>query len=379
VKEIGPVALCLAAAGTPAVAASVHVEPFGTTQGGAVVSRIVMTNDRAMRVAIIDRGATLTMMEVPDRRGRVRNVVLALPDVAAFERTQRRWGGIIGRYAGRIADARFALDGRTHSLTPGRNGVTLHGGPDGFDGRMWHAETRRDATSSQAIFRLTSPAGDQGFPGSLSVEVAYRLMDRTNELRIEYRATTTAPTVFNPTNHMFLNLGGADSGTIDAHRLRLIANCYVESDGRKIPTGRLLPVAGTPLDFRRSRPVSASRAALHPLLAASGGFDHAYLLRNSPAARPQPVAILEDPRSGRRLAIDSTEPAVVFNSGNGFDSTETGAEGVAYAKYAGLALETQHLPDAPNRPSFASTIVRPGHLFRSMTVFRFSTVRRRHM
>jgi aldose 1-epimerase len=376
VRGIGFVALCLAATGAPAVAASVHVEPFGRTARGAAVSRIVMTNDRAMRVAIIDRGATLTMMEVPDRQGRARNVVLALPDVAAFERTQRRWGGIIGRYAGRIADARFTLDGRKHSLTPGRNGVTLHGGPDGFDSRMWHAETRRDAMSSSAIFRLTSPAGDQGFPGRLSVEVTYRLMDRMNELRIEYRATTTAPTVFNPTNHMFLNLGGADSGTIDTHRLRLFAKLYVESDARKIPTGRLLPVAGTPLDFRRLRWLVASRAAAHPLLAWSGGFDHAYLLRNDPAARPQPVAAVEDPRSGRRLAIDSTEPAVVFNSGNGFDGTETGAEGVAYAKYAGLALETQHLPDAPNQPSFASTVVRPGHLFRSVTVYHFSTTRR---
>lgn len=365
--------LCLATA-TPAAAASVQIEPFGRTAGGVAVSRIVMFNDRGMRVAIIDRGATLTMMEVPDRQGRRRNVVLSLPDVAAFERTQRRWGGVIGRYAGRIADARFTLDGRTYALTPGRNGVTLHGGPNGFDGRMWHAETRRDAGSSAAIFRLTSPAGDQGFPGGLSVEVTYRLMDRSNELRIEYRATTTAPTVFNPTNHMFLNLGGADSGTIDAHRLRLFADRYAESDARKIPTGRLVPVAGTPLDFRRLRAVAASRAATHPLLAASDGFDHAYVVRPEPASRPLPVAIVEDPHSGRRLAIDSTEPAVVFNSGNGFDGTETGAERVAYGRYAGLALETQHLPDAPNRSSFASTVLRPGHLFRSMTVYRFSTI-----
>ncbi len=378
-KVILPVALCFVATGTSAVAASIRVEPFGTTQGGAAVSRTVMTNDRGMRVAIIDRGATLTMMEVPDRQGRRRNVVLSLPDVAAFERTQRRWGGIVGRYAGRIADARFTLDGRVYPLTPGRNGVTLHGGPDGFDSRMWHAGTRREAGSSAAIFRLTSPAGDQGFPGGLSVEVTYRLMDRANELRIEYRATTTAPTVFNPTNHMFLNLGGADGGTIDAHRLRLFASRYVETDVRKIPTGRLAPVAGTPLDFRRARPVAASRAALHPLLASSGGFDHSYLLRNSPTARPVPVAVVEDPQSGRRMAIDSTEPAVVFNSGNGFDGTETGSEGVAYARYAGLALETQHLPDAPNRPSFASTVLRPGRSFRSMTVYRFSTMRRRHM
>lgn len=372
-RGVGPIALCLATA-TPAAAASVHVEPFGRTAGGVPVSRIVMTNDRGMRVAIIDRGATLTMMEVPDRRGRRRNVVLALPDVAAFERTQRRWGGVIGRYAGRIADARFVLDGRTHKLTPGRNGVTLHGGPDGYDSRMWHAETRRDAASSAAIFRLTSPAGDQGFPGRLTVDVTYRLMDGTDALRIEYRATTTAATVLNPTNHMFLNLGGADSGTIDAHRLRLFANLYAESDARKIPTGRLVPVAGTPLDFRRLRTVAASRAAMHPLLAPSGGFDHAYVVRHDPASRPRPVAIVEDPHSGRRLTIDSTEPAVVFNSGNGFDATETGTEGVRYARYAGMALETQHLPDAPNQPSFASTIVRPGYPFRSVTVYRFSTM-----
>lgn len=375
-RGIGLLALCLAAA-TPADAASVRVEPFGRTARGAAVSRIVMTNDRAMRVAIIDRGATLTMMEVPDRRGRVRNVVLSLPDVAAFERTQRRWGGIIGRYAGRIADARFTLDGRTHHLTPGRNGVTLHGGPDGFDSRMWHAETRRGSMSSSATFRLASPSGDQGFPGRLTIEVTYRLMDRSNELRIEYRATTTAPTVFNPTNHMFLNLGGAGSGTIDEHRLRLFAKRYLETDARKIPTGRLLTVAGAPFDFRRFRPVAASQMATHPLLAASDGFDHAYLLRSAPTARPQSVAVVEDPHSGRRLAIYSTEPAVVFNSGNGFDESESGSEGIRYARYAGLALETQHLPDAPNHASFASTIVRPGRGFRSVTVYRFSVRRRR--
>ena len=367
--------LFLLVAAAPAYASEIRTASFGRTAKGVPVERIVMTNDRGMRVALITYGATVTEIAVPDRRRLYRNVVLSLPDVPAYERSTRRWGGIVGRYAGRIAGASFTLDGVVHRLEPGRNGVTLHGGSDGYDRRVWSVTTRRDARALSAICTLVSPAGDQGFPGTLTVQVTYRLMKRSNTLAIDYRTTTTAATPFSPTNHMFLNLAGAGTGTITAHRLRILSDRFAETDARKIPTGRLLPVAGTPLDFRTPRPIDPPAQRQHPMLADSSGFDHAYVTRSGVSPIPRPVATLDDPTSGRQLTIASTEPALVFNSGNGFDGSEVGSEGIAYPIYAGVALEAQHLSDGPNQPAFPTTIVRPGRAFTSITEYRFSVVR----
>ncbi len=367
--------LLLILAPTPAFAARIETSSFGKTAEGVPVERVVMTNDRGMRVALIAYGATVTEIAVPDRDGTIRNVVLSLPDMPAYERSARRWGGIIGRYAGRIADASFRLDGVVHRLEPGRNGVTLHGGSDGYDKRIWSVATREDARSLATIFTLVSPDRDQGFPGTLTVQVTYRLLRRSNVLAIDYRATTTASTPFNPTNHMFLNLAGAGNGSIASHRLRIPADLYAETDARKIPSGRLAPVAGTPLDFRRARRIAPAADSRHPLLAPSNGFDHSYAIGPASSSKPRTVAVLDDPGSGRRLAITSTEPSLQLNSGNGFDGSEIGSEGVAYAIYAGVALETQHLSDSPNQPSFPSTIVRPGRPFFSTTEYRFSSTR----
>ncbi|MEY3235293.1 aldose epimerase family protein [Aquidulcibacter sp.] len=353
-------------------AAATNVEPFGLTSKGESVSQITLTNDRDMRVALISYGATLTTVEFADRSGKVHNVVLSLPDMASYERTQRRWGGIIGRYAGRIAGAQFQLDGVTHRLEPGRNGVTLHGGNNGYDKRVWAFRTHADARSVAAIFTLLSPVGDQGFPGALRLEVTYRLMRKANELRLEYRATTSAPTVVNFTNHAFFNLAGAGTGTIANHNLTIVADHYAPTDAIKIPTGELLPVVGTPLDFRQPQRVGQAMDNNHPLLAASKGFDHSYSFRRPASVRPQPVAILHDPVSGRRMTIATTEPGLQFNTGNGFDGTEVGSEGVAYPIYSGLALETQHLPNSPNQPIFPSTRLNPEKPFYSMTTYRFS-------
>ena len=350
----------------------IAVAPFGTTAKGQAVSRVTMTNDRGMRVSVLTYGATLTEIAVPDRDGRIANVVLSLPDMPAYESSARRWGGIVGRYAGRIDGAAFQLRGTIHRLEPGRNGVTLHGGSHGYDKRLWRVTTSTDARSLAATFTLVSPDDDQGFPGRLTVHVTCRLMRTSDVLKIKYRATTTAPTPFNPTNHMFLNLAGAGNGTIAAHRLMVSADRYADTDDRKIPTGQLRPVAATPLDFRTGRAIDPQAARRHPLLAASNGFDHSYVVRTLHARRPVTVAVLDDPDSGRRLTIASTEPALQVNSGNGFDGTETGKEGVAYPVYAGIALETQHLPDSPNRATFPTTIVRPDRPFRSVTELRFS-------
>jgi aldose 1-epimerase len=356
---------------SPLTAATSRIEPFGTSTAGLPVSRIIMTNDRKMRVVVITYGATLTAVEVPDRNGKISNIVLSLPDMPSYQKTERRWGGIVGRYAGRIGGASFVLDSRRFALEPGRNGVTLHGGSNSYDKRIWEFRTVTDARSIATVLTLDSPAGDQGFPGALKLEVTYRLMKAANVLKIEYRATTTAPTMVNFTNHAFFNLGGAGTGTILGHELKLTADRFAETDARKIPTGQLLDVAGTPLDFRQMVTIGNRLDRSHPLLAPSMGFDHSYAVAKAVRRSAQPVAFVREPLSGRTMIIATTEPALQFNSGNGFDGKEIGSEGMAYPIYAGLALETQHLPDSPNQPYFPSTRLDPGKGFYSVTVFRF--------
>lgn len=356
---------------TAVPAAESRVESFRMTSAGQSVSKITMANDTNMSVSLITYGAMITAIEVPDRQGRARNVVLSLPDVASYERTQRRWGAIIGRYAGRIDNAQFTLDGRVSRLEAGRNGVTLHGGTNGYDKRVWSYRTAGDRRSLSTIFTLQSPDGDQGFPGTMTLEVTYRLMRRSNELRIEYRARTTAPTVINVTNHAFINLAGAGNGVIDGHELTLTPTLYAPTDDRKIPTGELVPVAGTPLDFRNPSLVGQYLGGSEPLLVSSNGFDHSYAFENPRSRWPRKIAILRDPASGRTLTMFTSEPGLQFNSGNGFEGKEMGPEGIAYPIYAGIALETQHLPDSPNRPAFPSTRLNPGDRFKSITIYRF--------
>lgn len=353
-------------------AAEVRRLPFGETRAGMTVVKTVLRNDLGMSVAAIDYGATLTAIETPDRQGKIANVVLNRPDIGSYETNQRRYGAIIGRYAGRIADARFKLDGATHALEAGRNNMTLHGGSRGYDKRVWSSQTVSDRRSVGVRFSLLSPVGDQGFPGALRLTVTYRLMRKSNELRIEYAARTSAPTVTNITNHAFFNLAGAGAGTIANHRVWIDADRYAEVDARKAPTGKLPSVAGTVLDFRTPRRMGDVLRLEDPLLASSNGFDHSLVLRAVVATTPRLAGWIEDPVSGRRMTVLTTEPSVQFNSGNGFDGGESGSEGVAYPRHAGLAFETQHLPDSPNQPAFPSTELRPGRVFRSTTILRFT-------
>lgn len=363
--------LLLAFAGA-AQAAEVRREPFGRTKAGVAIVKTVLRNDLGMSVAAIDFGATLTAIEAPDRHGRFANVILNRPDIAAYETNQRRYGAVVGRYAGRITDARFTLDGTTHALEAGRNNMTLHGGSAGYDKRVWSSSAVSDRRSIGVRYVLRSPAGDQGFPGAVELSVTYRLMRKANDLRIEYEARTDAPTVINPTNHAFFNLAGAGQGTVLDHRVQINAPRYAEVDARKAPTGALPSVTGTVLDFRAPRRVGDVLKLSDPLLASSNGFDHSLVLAGVAAPTPRLAGWIEDPASGRRMTVLTTEPSVQFNTGNGFDGAETGSEGVAYPRYAGLAFETQHLPDSPNQPGFPTTVLRPGKPFRSTTILRFT-------
>lgn len=358
-------------AGSAAHAAVAERAPFGATRTGVPVVRTTLRNDLGMTVAAIDYGATLTTISVPDRAGRFENVVLSLHSVAAYETSARRWASVIGRYAGRIADARITVDGKLYALPVGNNRMTLHGGPNGYDKRVWTSRLVRDARSVGVAFDLHSPDGDQGFPGALDVTVTYRLMRKANELRIEYVARTSAPTVLNLTNHAFFNLAGAERGDVLGQTLRLDADRYAEVDSRKAPSGRLLSVEGTVLDFRVRRRVGEAMRLDDPLLAPSQGFDHSLVFGPARSGLHE-IGWMEDPVSGRRMTLLTDQPSIQINSGPGFDGSEKGPGGVAFSKYAGFALETQHLPDSPNQASFPSTRLRPGQGFRSTTILRFS-------
>ena len=363
-------ALALVAVVGSAHAAEVTAASFGATQDGRPILKTTLRNDRGMVVSAIDYGATLTAIETPDRKGVVRNILLSQPAVSGYEATERRYAATIGRYAGRIGGARFVVDGKAFQLEPGKNGATLHGGSRGYDKRVWSSQLVSDRRSVGVRFTLVSPDGDQGFPGRLEVSVTYRLMRRSNELRIEYTARTDAPTVVNLTNHGFFNLAGAGQGDVLGQRVWIDADRYAEVDGSKIPTGRLPSVEGTVLDFRKPAPIGARLKPEDPLLASSQGFDHSLVFR-TPGGPLRRVAWMEDPASGRRMEISTTEPSVQFNSGNGFNGSEIGSEGVAYRQHEGFAFETQHLPDSPNRPGFPSTTLRPGRVLHTTTVLSF--------
>ena len=356
-----------------ALAATTQTTLWGQMPDGTQVERVTLTNDRGMRMSYIDLGATLTAIEVPDRNGKRANILLSLPDLESYQRTRRRFAAVVGRYAGRIGGARFTLEGQTFALPANANGAALHGDPDGYDRRVWRRKNFSDSLSIGSVFSLDSPDGDQGLPGRLKVSVTYRLMRASNELRIDYVAETDAPTVVNLTNHAFFNLAGAGSVGLGTHLFHIDADRYVETNAKRIPTGVISSVSGTPLDFRKPTGISERLANASPLLGDPPGFDHS-LLFSAADGRLKLVATIDESTSGRRMQVHTTEPSVQFNSGNGFDGSETGSEGRAYLRHDGFAFETQHLPDSPNHANFPTTVVRSGTAFRSTTVFRFSTI-----
>ncbi|MCG2583776.1 aldose epimerase family protein [Massilia sp. TS11] len=331
-------------------------------------SAFVLENGQGMRFACIGHGATITELRVPDRLGQRRNVLLSLPDLAAYQRTRRRFAAMMGRYAGRIAGASFMLDGARVQLPANADGLHLHGDPDGFDKRVWQGRYAERPDARGVLLRLVSPDGDGGFPGELEVEVGYWLLHAENTLHLEITARTTRPTVLNLTNHAFFNLAGAGTRGLDTHVLQIEAAQVAVTDARNCPTGALAMVDGSPLDFRRPARLGWRIAAI-----GEPGFDHSYVF-NKPDGVLAPVALVHERVSGRCLQILTTEPAAQFFSGNGFDGSEIGSEGLAYQRHDGFAFETQHLPDSPNHAHFPSTVLRPGQTYTSLTVWRFCTL-----
>ena len=341
----------------------VRCEPFDDTGAGSAIERWTLVAG-PYEASVLSLGATLHTLWAPDRAGVRAQLLLSSDELAHVLGPARHYGATVGRYANRIAGSRITLDGTDHPLAATGNGVTLHGGPDGFAHRMWEAEEIPDGV----LLRLHSPDGDQGFPGALDVSVAYTL-SAAGELAIDYRATTNHPTVVNLTNHAYLNLAGEGSGDILGHLLTVDADAYTPVDERQIPYGPYEPVSGTPFDFTTARPVGEAIHDDHPQLTGPRGYDHNWVLRARAAdGTPTRAALLE--AAGRTLEVLTTEPGLQVYTANSFAGAVTGAAGVPYGPYAGIALETQHHPDSPHHPEYPSTELRPGAEFRSTTVLR---------
>lgn len=349
-----------------------EITPYGTTSAGTPVRRITLRNAGGLSAHILDYGGIVAELHAPDRTGALSNIVLGCRNIADYEAKSPYFGALVGRYANRIGNARFTLDGATYHL-PANNGPnTLHGGPTtgpspNFSHRIWDIVS---ADAASVALRLTSPDGDCGFPGTLTVEVAYTL-GAGNALRIDYTAMVEgAPTVLNLTNHTYFNL--ASGGSALDHVVAIPAARYLPTDAGQIPTGSIDKVENTPMDFRIPTPAGARIRAGFDQLAMAGGYDHCYVL-DKPEAALGPAATLHDPASGRTLRIETTEPAVQFYTGNKLDGTIVGSQGSLYRAGDGLAFETQHFPDAPNHPLFPSTRLDPGQTFRSATIWHFGT------
>ena len=345
-------------------AGGVTKAPFGSLSGQPV-DIFTLRNANGIEVKAISYGAVITSIVTPDRTGKRGDVTLGFDTFDEYLKNTPFFGALVGRYANRIAKARFTLDGHTYALAVNNGPNHLHGGLEGFDKVLWKGEM---ANGKAAVtFSRRSPDGEEGYPGNLDVRVTYTLTDQ-DELVVDYHAVTDKATPVNLTQHTYFNLAG--DGDILGHQLMIDADRYTPVDATLIPTGQLAPVAGTPFDFRKPTAIGARIDQSDPQLKNGNGYDHNWVLNKKGQGR-QLAARVVDPRSGRTLEVSTTEPGVQFYTGNFLDGTVKGKGGRAYARRSGLCLETQHFPDSPNQPSFPSTILKPGQEYKSETVFKF--------
>jgi aldose 1-epimerase len=366
-QEASPIA-------SPAAGAGLTVAPFGTTADGEAVDIYTLTNANGMVVTVLTYGGIIQAVNVPDRDGNVTNVTLGFETLDGYLAGHPYFGCITGRYANRIARGTFTLDGVMYRLALNNDENTLHGGDVGFDKVVWAAEDTSGENGPAVTLSRTSPDGEEGYPGNLTVEVTYTLTDN-NEILIDYHATTDAATVVNLTNHAYWNLAGEGTGPINDHVLQINASNYTPVDPTLIPTGEIAAVADTPFDFTTPHPVGERIRIDDEQLRLGRGYDHNFVLdRESPDDEAMMVAaVLSDPSSGRVLTISTTEPGIQFYSGNFLDGTLYGAAGMAYRQGDGLALETQHYPNSPNQPEFPTTVLQPGDEYVTSTIYAFST------
>ena len=349
--------------------------PFGEFDG-TTVERFVLTNETGLTVALISYGATIQELWVPDAEGDSTNIVLGFADLAGYLGKHPHFGSVLGRFANRIGNASFPLDGETIHITANKAPHSAHGGARPFDKYVWDWEIVETEDGPGVRFTHVSPDGDEGYPGELTATVTYTLTAEQG-LKLAYTAITTKPTVVNLTNHVYFNLTGEDAGVVDEQILQVHASHFTPTDAAQIPTGEIAPLDGTSLDFRQpTRLGDVLRDASNPQVVIARGVDHAFLFdRQTPDDASLILgARLEDPFSGRALEVLTTEPAVQIYTGNSLDGSIAGFSGTLYRQSDAICFETQHLPDSPNHEHFPSTVLRPDETFTSTTIYRFSTI-----
>jgi aldose 1-epimerase len=343
-------------------------QSFGKTKDGTEVFVYTLKNKNGMEAQITNFGGVVLSLKVPDRDGKMDDVVLGFDKLEDYEKQGPYFGAIIGRYGNRIAGGKFKLEGKDYQVTVNDPPNMLHGGKIGFDKKPWNV---KQADDHSLHLQYLSKDGEEGFPGNLSTDVTYTLTN-ANELKIDYTAVTDKPTVLNLTNHSYFNLKGHGEGEITDHQVQLFADRFTPGDEHLIPTGKLAPVAGTPMDFRKPTLISKHINDDDPLLKVAIGYDFNYVI-NRTAKGLAKAARVAEPKSGRVLEVLTTEPGVQFYTGNHMDNGMKGKGAKTYNFRFGFCLEAQHYPDSPNHPNFPTTELKPGEKFHSTTIYRFST------
>jgi aldose 1-epimerase len=348
---------------------NIKQEPFGKTPDGAAVTIYTLTNSSGVEARIMTYGGIVVSLKVPDRDGKMNDVVLGYDNLEGYVKNNSPYfGALIGRYGNRIAKGRFSLNGVAYKLAANNGDNHLHGGIRGFDKVVWQASPVKRAVGTALKLTYLSRDGEEGYPGNLSVTVIYTLTNK-NELKIEYSATTDKATVLNLTNHSYFNLAGA--GDILSHEVMINADRFTPIDKSLIPTGELLSVKGTPMDFTTPTAIGSGIEQKYEQLIFGGGYDHNWALNKNNGSLTLAARVYER-NTGRVMEVYTTQPGMQFYTGNFMDGTITGKGGKVYEKRYGFCMETQHFPDSPNKPDFPSTVLRPGQRYRQTTLYKFS-------
>jgi aldose 1-epimerase len=348
------------------VKSNVKQEPYGKMPDGTAVDIYTLTNEKGMQARIITYGGALVSLTAPDKDGKYADVLMAMDDLDGMRQQDNFFGALIGRYGNRIGKAQFALDGKTYKLPANDGANTLHGGPQGFDKKVWAAKSATSSEGPSLELTYTSPDGEMGFPGTLNAKVVYTLTN-TNAVRIDYTATADKPTVANLTNHAYFNLAG--EGDILAHEVMINADRFTPVDEGLIPTGELKPVKGTPFDFTTATAIGARINQDDQQLKYGKGYDHNWVLNKNDASMTK-AAEVRDPKSGRVMEVWTTEPGLQFYTGNFLDGKFKG-KGRTFNLRNAFCMETQHYPDSPNQSSFPSTRLNPGQTYHTTSEYRF--------
>jgi aldose 1-epimerase len=358
-----------------AAAMAVSQSSFGRMPDGTNVDLFTLTNARGIEVRVITYGAVIVSIKTPDRTGHFDDIVTGFDTLEGYVTRSRFFGAVAGRYANRIGNARFTLDGKTYELAANNGKNHLHGGRRGFDKVVWKGlKFERDGNVGVVLTHV-SPDGDEGYPGTLNVSVTYTLTPK-DQLIVDYGATTDKATPINLTNHSYFNLAGDGRGDILKHVLTIDADRYTPTDDTQIPTGEIASVEGTPFDFRKPTPVGSRIDADNEQIKRGKGYDHNFVLNGGPErSAPHHAARVVDPSTGRTMDVATTEPGMQLYTGNNLDGSAVGKSGRAYGRRTSMCFETQHFPDSPNHANFPSAILRPGEKFQSRTVFTFGVAR----